>query len=70
MSKARKTLRTVLAEEVSVPVQVAGAMLGIKRSSAYSAIRSGELPHVKIGRRIAVPTAWLRRQLQIDEPHT
>jgi len=67
MSRARKALRQVLTEEVSVPVEVAGQALGLKRSSAYAAIRNKELPHVKIGRRIAVPTAWLRGQLQMED---
>ncbi len=56
-----------LREEPSISVELAGKALGIQRSSAYAAIRSGELPHVKIGRRIAVPTAWIRRKLQIEE---
>jgi hypothetical protein len=68
MSRVKKALRQVLTEEVSVPVEVAGRALGIRRPSAYNAIRSGELPHIKIGHRIAVPTAWLRRQLQIEDP--
>ena len=57
-----------LTEEVSVPVEVAGEALGIGRNSAYSAIKSGEIPSVRIGRRIAVPTAAIRKMLQIEEP--
>jgi excisionase family DNA binding protein len=61
-----KALARLLTEEVSVSVETAGAALGLKRSSAYSAIRTGELPHVRIGRRICVPTSALRRLLLID----
>jgi Helix-turn-helix domain len=69
MSKAKAglALMRALKEEPSVSVELAGRALGIRRSSAYAAIRSGELPHIKIGRRIAVPTAWLRAQLQMSE---
>jgi hypothetical protein len=65
--KTGQTLMRVLREQPSVSVELAGKALGIQRSSAYAAIRSGELPHIRIGRRIAVPTAWLRQQLQISE---
>lgn len=67
MGKIRKALARALTEEVSVPVEVAGEALGVGRSSAYSAIKNGELPYVRIGRRIAVPTAALRKMLQIED---
>jgi excisionase family DNA binding protein len=70
MSRAGKALKRALIEEVSVSVEVAGQALGIKRSSAYAAIRNKELPFIKIGRRIAVPTAAIRRMLQIEDPRT
>lgn len=65
--KTGQTLMRVLREQPSVSVELAGKALGIQRSSAYAAIRSGELPHIRIGRRIAVPTAWLRSKLQMSE---
>jgi plasmid maintenance system antidote protein VapI len=68
MSRAGKALRRTLIEEVSVPVEVAAAALGIRRTSASEAIRNKELPHIKIGRRVSVPTAVLRKMLQIPEP--
>lgn len=45
----------------------AGKALGIGRSQAYAAAESGEIPTIRIGRRILVPTAALRRMLQLDE---
>jgi len=48
------------------PVEVAAAVLGIGRSSAYKAVASGELPHVRIGSRIVVPTTVLRRMVCLD----
>jgi excisionase family DNA binding protein len=67
MSKKEPPLMRALREEPSISVELAGRALGIQRSSAYAAIKSGELPHIRIGRRIAVPTAWLRRKLQMAE---
>jgi len=37
--------------------------LGIGRNAAYDAIRRGELPALRIGRRIVVPRAALDRML-------
>jgi excisionase family DNA binding protein len=61
-------IRRALTEEVSVSVEVAGQALGIKRTSAYEAIRNNQLPAIKIGRRVSVPTAVLRKLLQMPEP--
>jgi len=73
MSKRRKTprgkkrtLRQILAAEVSVPIELAGTALGVGRSSAYAAAGTDELPVVKVGKRMSVPTAWLRKKLQIE----
>jgi excisionase family DNA binding protein len=55
------------AEQPTLAVEVAGGYLGISRPAAYAAARSGELPTVRIGRRLLVPTAALRRLLEIDE---
>ncbi len=41
--------------------------LGLSRSSVYAAARSGEIPTLRIGRRILVPTAAVRRMLLLDE---
>ena len=60
-------LMRLLREEPSISVELAGKALGIQRSSAYAAVKSGELPHIKIGRRIAIPTSVIRRMLQIEE---
>lgn len=45
-------------------VPQAGQILGIGRSAAYAAAKNGEIPTVKIGRRIVVPIAALERLLQ------
>jgi excisionase family DNA binding protein len=40
----------------------------ISRASAYEGVRSGDIPSIKIGRRIVVPTAAVRRMLKLDIP--
>ena len=40
----------------------------LSRSSVYQAAASGEIPTIRVGRRLLVPTAALRRMLQLDEP--
>lgn len=48
-------------ETFSVPD--AGEILGISRSSAFQAAASGELPVIRIGKRLLVPRAALERML-------
>jgi hypothetical protein len=55
------------AEEPILDVPRAGAFVGLGRSAAYDAARRGDLPTLKIGRRVVVPTAKLRALLGIDE---
>jgi excisionase family DNA binding protein len=40
-------------------VEQAGMLLGISRRSAYRAANKGELPTLRMGRRLLVPTAQL-----------
>ncbi len=53
----RKTLSVTEAAEV----------LGIGRSAAYEAARVGEIPTVRIGKRVLVPIAALERMLAGSE---
>jgi len=41
-------------------------VLGISRPAAYRAAASGEIPTIRVGRCIRVPTAALRRMLGLD----
>lgn len=45
-------------------VDQVAVLLGISRGLAFAAARSGELPIVRIGRRILVPRDRLRRMLE------
>ena len=57
-----------LAEILSGPtttVPFAGKALGLGRNASYDAARRGEIPILKFGRLKRVPTAWLKKQLQL-----
>jgi excisionase family DNA binding protein len=43
--------------------------IGISKASAYEGIKNGEIPVIKIGRRVVIPTAAVRRMLQLDGPN-
>ncbi len=47
-----------------VSVREAAKILGIGRDSAYAAVHKGELPTIRIGRRLLVPIDALERMLQ------
>jgi len=53
-------------EQPTASVAEAAEWLGLGRSSAYEAVRRGELPALKFGRALRVPVARLRVMLGID----
>jgi hypothetical protein len=58
---------TALEEPATTSVEKAGRRLGIGRSLAYDAARRGEIPTLRIGRRLVVPVARLNEMLGISE---
>lgn len=48
-------------------VDEAADVLGIGRTSAYEAVRRGEIPSIRVGRRLMVPKAQLDRLLSGDD---
>lgn len=54
----------------TISVEQAAKLLGISRNSAWAAIERGELETVRFGRRVVVPTPWLRRHLGYVEVTT
>ena len=50
-------------EKLVYTVEEAGALLDLGRSGAYDAVRRGDLPTIRIGRRILVPKEALDRLL-------
>jgi len=55
-------------EKLTLTVDEAARCLGIGRNSAYEAIARGEIPVIKVGKRLLVPKAALEKMLQ--EPKT
>jgi len=51
----------------TLTVVEAGQYLGLGRDSSYKAVNRGEIPIIRIGRRIVVPTAQLLAMLGISD---
>jgi excisionase family DNA binding protein len=53
-------------ELMTYTVEEVAAMLGIARGKAYEHVRSGEIPSIRMGRRLLIPRArfhaWLNGQ--------
>lgn len=56
-----------LAKHATITVEIAAAVLGIGRSAAYEAVRRGDLPSRRIGRRIVIPVPALLTWLGVPE---
>ena len=50
-------------EPLTLSVQAAARILGLSRASTYEAIRAGQIPNLRFGKRIVVPRAALNRML-------
>ena len=50
----------------TITVDQAGRVLGLAKSTAYDAVYRGDIPSLRIGRRIMVPVHELLRMLGID----
>jgi len=62
------TILEVLRSNPTVSVETAGAALGLGRASAYQAAKRGQIPSIKLGRRLVVPSGHLLRMLGADLP--
>jgi len=51
---------------LTLTVEEAGALLGVGRSTAYELVRSGEIPCIRLRRRIVVPVARLAVALGVS----
>jgi excisionase family DNA binding protein len=54
-------------DRLTVTVPEAARLLGVSRMSAYTAVRAGEIPSIRIGRRVLVPRLALERLLNMAE---
>jgi excisionase family DNA binding protein len=55
-------------EPQTISVETAARILGIGRGAAYEGVRRGEIPSIRVGRRIVVPRAALERLLTSGTP--
>jgi excisionase family DNA binding protein len=53
-------------QSLTVTVEQAAKLLGIGRSTAYELVHTGDIPSLRLGRRIVVPTAELAKRLGAD----
>jgi excisionase family DNA binding protein len=53
-------------QPLTLTVEQTAKLLGIGRSTAYELVRTGDIPSLRLGRRIVVPRSQLDRLLQID----
>jgi excisionase family DNA binding protein len=54
------------AQRLTMTVEEAAVVLGISRATAYDAVGRGEIPCIRIGRRILIPKVALERLLNTD----
>jgi hypothetical protein len=59
-------IRRAITENLTVSVELAGRAFGLGKNAAYAAAKTGQIPSVRIGGRISVPTAPLRKMLGLD----
>ncbi|WP_406603558.1 helix-turn-helix domain-containing protein [Nocardia aurantia] len=64
MKTTHNTLDRLL-NEPTVSVPEAAHLLGIGRSTLYAAAKSGNIPAIRIGGRVRIPSIWLLQSLQI-----
>ena len=52
----------------TVTIPEGGAVIGLGRGASYAAAKRGEIPTIRVGRKILVPVAALLRMLGEDVP--
>ena len=62
-SHLQELLRTLAGDSAVISVEAAGKVIGLGRKAAYRAAKRGDLPTLRIGRKILVPVASLERKL-------
>jgi excisionase family DNA binding protein len=65
-SSAAGTLVDVTELPPTISVEHAAKLLGVSRSAAYRAVAAGQLPSLRLGRRIYIPTARLLAMLGVS----
>jgi len=67
MSTQRPTLEELKARGETCSVEEMADLLGISRGSAYAAVRAGELPGIRVGKRVVVPVRRVAQLLGEDQ---
>jgi excisionase family DNA binding protein len=60
-------VKTIHDYPATISIEEAGKILGLSRSAAYRAAARGEIPTLRFGRRLVVPTAKLFAMLGLRE---
>jgi hypothetical protein len=61
-AKEREEQRKAASQVITV--EEAGALIGLGRNASYGAAKRGEIPTIKIGRKLAVPKLWVGRLIE------
>jgi len=70
MKQNDQTQKTPI-RSATISIEEAGKILGVGRDASYRAVHNGEIPAIKIGRRLRVPRVALQRLLETgDRPDT
>ncbi len=56
-------------ERLVISVEEARRLLGLSRGLMYDAVNSGQVPSIRIGRRILIPRALLGKMLDRTDQH-
>jgi excisionase family DNA binding protein len=59
-------LRRLNAGEPTISIEDLGVVLNLARSTAYNAVKAGEVPVIKVRGRFRIPSAWVRQLLQLE----
>jgi len=57
-------------ERLTLTIEETAKLLGIGRQLAYNRVKTGEIPVIKIGRRLLVPRRALEKLLERGQPVT
>jgi excisionase family DNA binding protein len=58
---------TTVGDPLTLTVEEAGRLLGVSRGAAYRAAACGQIPTIRVGRRLLVPTAQLHQLLGLTD---
>ncbi len=51
-------------EKITFTVSETASLLGLSRNSAFKGVMTGEIPHIRVGKRILIPRRALEAMLE------